>query len=491
MFTGTQPSLHGYTISDAQKSVLIPDEINEQLQLQLESLGLDQETYRRLFSKPRSRNSTSNTAISTERESLHVLGTSVQGQTLRTDSNIENPIHFQIRVNEPIIKRSNLPPYQHVPFPIITTSRIFENEYIMVTRRYADFRWLYRQLQNNHWGKIIPVPPPLEILSDLRSVRRWMESMLHIIMNDSGLQNDKDFHMFLTCDNFEPNAKSREYVSKSGACDDNNDLSEIHISMIKLFGEEDGNKILKEGGIDGAYQNHNIISSFMNSVPKYSEPDEWFDKRLESISSLQIQLSELNKALKLASNQRDDVVSVINEFSIIINSLSDLEGTKQGSTLFHNYANIFENQRDFLKSYSDEERMLKIEYLEFYKYSLESMKAILNQRSKLGYFMTVVKADMSKSKILLEKQNVSTENTENAKSEKLIQLEQECHILERRYHILIEQWEQISSVIKEEVSKFNVEVANTFRANVADLLKSFINLQKENIDSFTTFQSSN
>lgn len=77
----------------------------------------------------------------------------------------------------------------------------------VVKRRYSDFRWLYRHLQQSYWGRIIPSPPDKSLKNILRvsdkdnfalERKEVLLSMLINIASISELQFDSDYLEFLT-----------------------------------------------------------------------------------------------------------------------------------------------------------------------------------------------------------------------------------------------------------------------------------------------------
>lgn len=111
----------------------------------------------------------------------------------------EKAVAFKVEVKDPV-KVGELTSI-HVEYTVISESSLLELKYAQVSRRYRDFRWLYRQLQNNHWGKVIPPPPEKQSVGSFKenfieNRRFQMESMLKKICQDPVLQKDKIFYSF-------------------------------------------------------------------------------------------------------------------------------------------------------------------------------------------------------------------------------------------------------------------------------------------------------
>lgn len=315
------------------------------------------------------------------------------------------PVNFYIEVKDPV-KVGELTS-MHVEYTVVVESELLETRHAQVNRRYTDFRWLYRQLQSNHWGRIIPPPPEKQSVGrfkqDFIENRRFqMEKMLRKIASNPILQSDLDFILFLTSNNFAFESKEREHVTGSNASRDSNDLSEIHISEIELLGADDAAVVLKNGGLDGESQKKFLSLSF-SSLPKYNELDEYFTDQYKSTESLEERLKQLNKSLDLVDSERNELAAVTEEFSKTIDSLAELEVTKQNIGILTNFADTHRRIRESLERSSLQESLTLGVTLDEYIRSLASVKAIFNQRARLGYYLVIVETDFAKKQSLLEK----------------------------------------------------------------------------------------
>lgn len=297
-----------------------------------------------------------------------------------------NAIHYTIEVIDPQ-KVGDLTS-AHVEYTILSKSDNLNNPEVRVQRRYRDFRWLYRQLQNNHWGKIIPPPPEKQTVGrfkdDFIENRRFqMERMLTKISQDKDLQEDVDFVMFLQSNNFVQDSKIREHLTGSNASSDSNDLSEIHISEIELLGAEDAANVIKNGGLDDSHKGFMNLS--FGSVPKYIEPDAFFVEQRQTLGALEEQLKQLCKSLDIVDVQRNDLASVTDEFAQTIKSLEELEISKSGSELLSNFAEVHMRIKESLQRSTLQEALTLGVTIDEYLRSLASIQAVFNQRSKLAW----------------------------------------------------------------------------------------------------------
>lgn len=396
-------------------------------------------------------------------------------------------VKFDVEVRDPV-KIGELTG-SHVEYTVQATSELLEGKYSQVNRRYTDFRWLYRQLQNNHWGKIIPPPPEKQSVGrfkqDFIENRRFqMERMLSNIANDPELQDDPDFLLFLTSSSFTVDSKTREHYTGSGASNDSNDLSEIHMSEIELLGPEDAAVVFKTGGLDGEL-NRSFMSLSFTSQPKYVENDEYFIEQRKATEILEEQLKQLYRSLELVDSERTELALVTDEFSNTIDSFAQFEITKRSSELLHTFADVHRRIKESLQRNSLQESVTLGVTLDEYVRSLSSVKAIFNQRAKLGYYLVIVENDFTKSKAQLDKIS-NSKNTERFQTAKV-----DYDVLQKRYRVVKSKWLQIGEKIKEEVGSYEHEKVTEFRNNMEIFLESSIESQKECIELWETFYQNN
>ena len=400
-----------------------------------------------------------------------------------------NIVPFTIDVTDPI-KVGDLTS-AHVEYSVNSASELLDSKHAQVTRRYTDFRWLYRQLQSNHWGKVIPPPPEKQAVGRFKrdfieNRRTQMETMLKRISNDPVLQSDQDFLMFLTSEQFSNDSKLRAHITASGAYNDNNDLSEIHISEIELLGADDAVAVLRNGGLD-AEQNKGFMSFTLTSQPKYNEPDQYFVKERENSTALEEQLKQLYKSLELIDTERNELASAVFEFSKAIEALAKLEVTKKSTDILYAFAQLHNSIRESLERNSLQQSLTLGITLDEYIRTLSSVKAILNQRAKLGYFLVIVENDLNKKKSQFAKTYPDYKPSVQTNDERCKNMLMECLILDKRYNVIKERWLKIAEDIKLEIKHQEVDKIEEFRNSMEISLESLIESQKECIELWETF----
>lgn len=378
--------------------------------------------------------------------------------------------------------------------PITSSNPILPSRESQVRRRYRDFRWLYRQLQNNHWGKIIPPPPEKQAVGrfkdDFIENRRFqMESMLNRIARDPVLQKDDDFIFFLSSETFDKDSKIREYISGSAAYNDNNDLSEIHISEIKLLGPDDAAVVLKNGGLD-ADNTRGFMNITFSSPPKYVEQDEFFIQEYENLNLLESQLKQIYQSLDLIDSQRNELASTIEEFANVIKSLSKLEVTRQSSELLSNFSEVQSKIKSILERNSLQDALTITATVDEYIRSLASVRATFKQRRKIGYYLGIVENDLKKKLVQFHKQTNNGQQDIKG-NEKLLKLKNECDTLQERRDKISKWFGDITNTIRSELTSYNKSRISEFRNSIEISLEGAIESQKECIELWETFFQTN
>ncbi|CUS24810.1 LAQU0S20e00386g1_1 [Lachancea quebecensis] len=376
----------------------------------------------------------------------------------------------------------------HVEYTIFTKDKNQSQSEFKVQRRYRDFRWLYRQLQNNHWGKIIPPPPEKQTMGRfendfIENRRLQMERMLTKIVQDEDLRDDADFKMFLQSNNFSQDSKVREHLTGSNASGDSNDISEIHISEIELLGQEDAANVMKSGGLDESHKGFMNIS--FASAPKYNEPDSFFVEQRQATELLEEQLRQLCKSLEIVDVQRNDLASVTEEFAQTIKALEELEVSKKGSELLANFADVHLRIKESLQRSTLQETLTLGITIGDYLRSLSSIRAVFNQRSKLGYYLVIAENDLAKKQSQLEK------NSTKGPSDKVETLSKEVTVLQARHSKIRQKWQVVGDIIRKELQRHERDKMIDFRNSIEIFLESSIETQKECIELWETFYQNN
>lgn len=377
----------------------------------------------------------------------------------------------------------------HVEYKVRT--KFSDGEHHTVARRYRDFRWLYRQLQNNHWGYIIPSPPDKQILNmfttDLVETRRsQMSLMLNKIASIPVLNTDPDFVAFLKYDGAKLStySKSRNQDTLARSVNDANDLAEVHMSEITLFGHERGMDFYRlSGGADiesflkKKLKGGGFLSFYAAPTPKYSEPDAYFSSQQESISLLKEQLKDIFKALELVQQEKLELASVTKEFAISLNSLIDLDVSANLTKVYRDFSQVHTNLQESLNRSSQMENLVLGSTVEEHLRTLSSCLAVFNQRQNLGTILVLLEETIQNMKITIAK----------AKGDKVVKQKEELEAFEQYHSIVKQSWKKISETIKSQMAFFDKQRIVEFRNSIEIYLESAIESQKEAIELWETF----
>ncbi|CCE64961.1 hypothetical protein TPHA_0J01390 [Tetrapisispora phaffii CBS 4417] len=409
------------------------------------------------------------------------------GNTLK-DLNPLKP--FTIKVTNPE-KTSDLGS-TYIKYCITSESELLENTTVEVFRRYSDIRWLYRQLQYNHWGKIIPVPPEKQVIGRfeqhfIESRRKQIEIMLNKIANDPELQNDTTFHMFLTSIDIVNERRNMEIETGSNASNDSNNLSEVHIGEVKLLGKEDGLEVIRQGGLDKNYKPSLINLSF-NVAPKYNETNEYFKRCKERFSNTELKLEKLINELEKIILENANTVESIHQFTKMISTFIP-EDDSDFSELLRNFQEV---NKDICKvsSYFNNTSVSELMFeLIAYKQSLSSANAILNQRNQIGYFIVILNKELKKVEDNIRSLKNSSLTTDD--NPRIQELNAKKSLTTTRLNKIKRHFINLEKISKTEIRAFDMMYATENMDKITTYIELSIGCQQKVIELWQTFYKNN
>lgn len=364
-----------------------------------------------------------------------------------------------------------------------STHFVNTSEYITVTRRYKDFRWIYHQLQNNHPGRIIPPPPTKQTYigrfneSFIENRRMSLEKMLLKISKVLAFADDPDFVMFLTSEDFANESKEREKISGSGASnhpDSLDDDSESGSTPSSASGS------LVSGAGAGAT---NFMSSLFTISTKIPEPDEYFSKKKAYIEDLEHNLKTFYKSLELIATQRLEIIGVTEEIASTIDAIADLEILKVTSELLGAFADIHVKLRENLDRVNLQDQLTLGFTIEEYLRIIGLVKFVFETRTKIHHQYVTFKNDLAKKQESLDKLNAKYKSS----TEKINMLNFEVDKLKQKVTHYEKSFNTISDTIRTELDNFEIDKIQDFRNSVEIFIESSIESQKESIELWETF----
>jgi sorting nexin-1/2 len=386
--------------------------------------------------------------------------------------------HLEINVGDPM-KIGDIT-NAHIVYSIKTKNRnqeIYKTipPTVTVTRRYKDFLWIYHQLISSHPGRIIPPPPTKQTYigrfneNFIENRRLSLEKMLNRISSNSVLNQDEDFLLFLTSQDFANDSKERERISGSGASLQNSEFL------------EDGEESIIS---DAPTTNSNgFMSSLFSMSTKIDDPDEFFIKKTEYIDELEHNLRNFYKSIEIIGQQRVQVIGIYDEICVIVENLANLEISKVTSELLNSFVDVQIKLRDNLERINLQDQLTLGFTIEEYLRIISSIKSIFDYRLKIYQQYHKHKQDLIKKTSQLAK----FESKYKQQVEKINLLKFEIEKLQQKTTSFEKSFETITETTKQELENFELERIDDFRNSVEIFIESSIESQKEAIELYETF----
>lgn len=403
------------------------------------------------------------------------------------------------------------------PDTVLRGKKVSEEEYertFVVKRRYSDFRWLYRQLQQTYWGYIIPSPPDKSLKNlfavsdhDKLSLKRkdLLLNMLVKIASNPHIQYDDNYLEFLTnleSQKFSEYYKIKDQETLSYAVHDPLDLSEIpRLSEYKLFGKEDGLNFYEEAKgmeteqflekkITQALRNYNSNNSSLtkalfgfaktvindgveNAIPRYNEPDNYFDEAEDCWDSLFTELKNLDTVLRSLKESKEKSMCDLANLSDILKKVSGENVSETFNQLYYGFSHVQTSISDVLGRSSEIEKLIFSDYVQDQLRSLNNSTSIFNQRYKLGSILVLLEwivKNKKLGKVVLEGETLKK--------------------WENRYNSVKMKWREIGVIIKRQLYEFDMNRVVEFRNCIEIYIETFKEQQKELIEIWETFLQS-
>ncbi|KAF9952553.1 Vacuolar protein sorting-associated protein 5 [Mortierella alpina] len=353
---------------------------------------------------------------------------------------------FEITVGEPQKIGDVISPHIVYKVHIKTNSTAFKSNDFTVQRRYRDFLWLYNQLTAHNPGVIVPPVSEKHALGRFQdefveSRRIALERCLRKMTAHPMLYGDPDLKLFLESDSLVAEIKEKRQDSSKG--------------FMTKFGE--------------------TLSS-ATTFTKVQETDEWFESRRTQLDVLDSQLRSLLKAIEAIIKQRKDLGAASSEFG---ESIVSLAGTELNKPLANSLL-VLGNLKIRIKELHDKQAHMDVLTLEHtvdeYIRTIGSIKITFLTRAKFNQNMVQAQNDLVKKKSNFEKMNQPSRKT---KPERIQQLQQEITEAEQRVDTTKKDFEEISSLIRQEFDRFDREKVEDFKQSVEAFLASMVKHQRE------------
>lgn len=359
-----------------------------------------------------------------------------------------------------------------------STSGIDFNGSEPVSRRYRDFRWLYHQLQNNHLGIIIPPPPTKQTYigrfneNFIENRRLSLEKMLTKISNLPTICNDPDFIMFLTSTDFINESKERERLSGLEIGTDEENTSADMNSSVLL-----DNELVVSASTSG------FMNSLFSMSNKVNEPNDLIKDKKTYIENLEFNLRNFYKSLELIGGQRGEIITLVEEISLLTEELSSLEILKKTTDLLAEFSEIHLKLKDNLDRTNLQDQLTLGFTIEEYLRIIDSIKSVFATRLKIYNKYQTCEQELYKKQTQFDK----FIKKYKSQHEKINILKFEVDKLESRTLKFKNQFNLITETITNELERFEFEKIDDFRNSVEIFIESSIESQKEAIELWETF----
>ncbi|KAG0077768.1 Vacuolar protein sorting-associated protein 5 [Linnemannia elongata] len=216
--------------------------------------------------------------------------------------------------------------------------------------------------------------------------------------------------------------------------------------------------------------------SSATTFTKVHETDEWFESRRTQLDVLDGQLKSLLKAIEAIIKQRRDLGVASSEFG---ESIVSLAGTELNKPLANSLL-VLGNLKIRIKELHDKQAHMDVLTLEHtvdeYIRTIGSIKITFMTRAKFNQNMVQAQNDLSKKKANFDKMSQPSRKT---KPERLQQLQHEITEAEQRVDGAKKDFEEISTLIRQEFDRFDREKVEDFKQSVEAFLASMVKHQRE------------
>ncbi|KAJ1667383.1 Vacuolar protein sorting-associated protein vps5 [Coemansia sp. RSA 1813] len=362
---------------------------------------------------------------------------------------------FSIRITDPVKVSDSLKSY--IAYKVYTQSdaKMFRESNMVVRRRYRDFDWLIQELAARHPGIIVPPIPEKQSMGRfedefVEARRAGLESCLARISEHPVLWCDSVFRIFLEADDFATKARN---------------ITETRVSM----------EISGKGSQLGVSSGSGLFGDGWGST-KYKEKDEWFTRRMQELDAIEEELRALLRALDYSQRQRQ-------ELSIAHGELGEAYLNMAGQELSKNLSNGLTDMGSLQQKLKVlQSRQGVADFAGFQLTTDEYIRMIGAARTAFaarGRAHTLWQNSLSE---LLKKRRVLESYVQSpgkASAERITQLKGEIARAEIRTEGSRNEFDDVSQIIKQEVTRFDTGRVRDFQATVESYLTSLIETQEE------------
>jgi sorting nexin-1/2 len=367
---------------------------------------------------------------------------------------------IEITVSDPTKVGDGMSSYMTYRITTKTTLSIFTKPEFSVNRRFSDFLGLHTKLvqKHLHLGIIVPSPPEkdsmhmakVKISKDESSTpadfvdrrRALLERYLNRIAKNDKLLEDSDVREFLELPTDLPKSKDTQALSGAG--------------VLRVFS--------------------NISNSVTKLSTKTGEQDQWFEEKHTIIVDLQTHLKHLYNQFNTLFSQRKEAGHVLKQFSTSLNHLATVEEHTSLSSALTELANLEEKLEQIHSEYSLKEYSVLTELIKEYISLLDMIQLAFNERIKIHQVW------LNSEETLRKKREAKTKLELTPKGlDKIPAAELEIRDWEGKVEHAKEDFERISTTIKEEMEIFEQTRIDDFKTAIDHYLKNLLEQQEKTL----------
>jgi sorting nexin-1/2 len=346
-----------------------------------------------------------------------------------------------------------------------TSLAMFKKSEFSVNRRFSDFLGLHNKLVHKHlqMGVIIPSPPEKDSLSmakvkiskeeaipsDFIDRRRsQLERYLNRLARHEKLIQDPDFREFIEMPSELPKSTNTQALSGAGIF---RALTNISNQVTKL-------------------------------TTKTSEQDQWFEEKHSLILDLHSHLKNLYNHLNILFTQRKESGQALKQLSTSLNHLATIEEHTLLSSALIELANVEEKIEQINIDHSLKEYAVINELIKEYISLLEMVQLVFQERIKLHQQW------LQAEDTLRKKRETKTKLEQTPKgADKLPQAEMEINEWEGKVIRGKEEFERISTSIKQELEVFEQTRTEDFKKAIEIYLKQLLEQQEKTLEIWEAY----
>lgn len=375
----------------------------------------------------------------------------------------EDQFDLKVTVTEPEKVGDGMGAYMAYKVSTLTSLTMFKRRDFSVRRRFSDFLGLYDRLSEKHSqnGFIVP-PPPEKSLIGMTKVkvgkedsssaeflerrRAALERYLQRIVKHPTLLLDPHVREFLEKDEL-PRAVNTQALS--GA------------SLLRMVNK--------------------AADAVSKMTIKMNESDIWFEEKFQEIENEDLQLRKLHAVVETLVNHRKELAVNTGVFAKSAAMLGSSEDHTALSRALSQLAEVEEKIEQLYQEQANNDFFLLAELLSDYIRLISAVRGVFDQRVKTWQRWQDVQTMLQK-----KRENEARLIWAN-KPEKLQQAKDEITEWEPKVLQCEREFEQISTNIRKEVARFEVERIKDFKSRVIVYLETLQNSQQQLIKYWEAF----